>query len=264
MRTACSLGASGTTTPSTCACSGVHLVAQRRLLRVEPAELLGDPARGPGPPRCRRSRGAACGARVNRTLCRSRRGVQAAGRRGAAAASAAASGGHSVTSPSTVGPGRLGAKTSLEMRRVGTPCCTQPGHGVLHHRAGPGDADLAAESTGRAAGRRRRCRRARAADTLSSETATVTVSQGCSCCEPPQVGAVVELVLGAEADEQVDPPRRPLPGDLVDQGLQRREPHAAGDEQQVPVGVGVAGEVPDRRARAAARRRRRPGGPARS
>jgi len=40
------------------------------------------------------------------------------------------------------------------------------------------------------------------------------------------------------------------PDHLVDQGLQRRQAHAAGDEQQVAVGAGVQAEVAQRRPQA--------------
>src|SRR3954453_7567375 len=59
---------------------------------------------------------------------------------------------------------------------------------------------------------------------------------------------VVELLLDAGADEQVDAASRAEAGDLVDQRLQRRQAHASGDEQQVAVGVLGQYELAERRA----------------
>ena len=47
MRTACSLGGTGTDDAVDLGLQGAHLVAQLGLLGVEPAELLGDPVQHP-------------------------------------------------------------------------------------------------------------------------------------------------------------------------------------------------------------------------
>jgi len=67
----------------------------------------------------------------------------------------------------------------------------------------------------------------------------------------PDVGQVVEALLGARPEEEVDAPRRSLPRHLVDQRLERCPSRAAADEQE------VAAKALDERVVAAYRNARR-------
>src|SRR4051794_19999339 len=151
-----------------------HLVAERGLLRVQPAELLGDPAEHPVHLGVDVA-GAQHGRAGEPHVLQVRRREPAVGRGRFVLVR-----GHSVTSPSTLGPGRLGAKTSLEIRWVGTPLCTRRPTVSSTITAGP------ATQTWRlfhgpwrmTTSPMSPCSRP---EILSSETAKVTVSQGCSC-----------------------------------------------------------------------------------